>query len=247
MKIFYTLTLSTIFSLTLSSCGGSENDSQNSEASPVKSQGAQFTKEMDKGCDLLTAKLVASTFGVSAESLKQTKVLGCIYTGGDDTANLQAHLMKPRVHKDTAAAVEWFAKITKNRSAEEVKAEIDMVAKRLEEREELNTTAKKLVGKMFLNSAGSKAVTYEDVANVGDEARSGEDGSLWVRVSNVTFNLSAYHGPAKPEPSMAELTGLNVKEMIEAGNKHEQEWNTKSAPQRTKDSTKLARALIAEF
>lgn len=247
MKILYALTLSIILGLNLSSCGGSESDPQNSEASPVKSQASRFTKEMDKGCDLLTAELVASTFGVPAENLKQMKVLGCIYTGGNDSRKLQAHLMRPRVHKDTAAAAAWFAKTTRSRSAEEMQIEMDKIAQRLEDQKELDTGAKKSVAKLVLNSVGSKAVIFEDVANVGDEARSGEDGDLSIRVSNLTFNLSAYHGPAKPEVNVAELAGLNVKELIAAGKKHEEDWGKKSASQRTIDSTKLAKALIAEF
>lgn len=243
MKYFNAPILSAIFCLVLSSCGGSEGDPQSSKANPVESQASRFTKDIGKGCDLLTAELVASTFDVPAESLNQTKMMGCIYTWGNDTQELKAVLLMVRVHKDTAAAAAWFAKSTKSLSAEESQAQMDEVAKRLEEREELNTTAEKSLVKVVLDAAGSKAVVFEDVANVGDEARSNA-GGISVRVSNLTFNLSAYYGPTQPE---AKLAGLNVNEMIEVSKKQAQEWEAKTAPQRTQDSAKLARAMIAEF
>ena len=244
MKYFYAPILPAIFCLVLSSCGGSESDPQSSKANPVESQASRFTKDIGKGCDLLTTELVASTFDVPAESLNQTKMMGCIYTWGDDTQELKVVLLMVRVHKDTAAAASWFARSTKSLSAEESQAEMDKVTKRLEDREELDTTAGKSLVKMILNSAGSKAVVFKDVANLGDEARSSADGGVSVRVSNLTFNLSAYHGPTQPE---AKLAGLNVNEMIEVAKKQAQEWETKTAPQRTQDSAKLAKAMIAEL
>ncbi len=237
MRQLQTPMLWLILCLALSSCDGPG-------ASPATPEASRFTKGFAKGCDLLPAELVASTFDVPAKSLKQTKVLGCIYTWSNDTDELKAHILMARAHKNTSAAVTWFANSTKSRSAQEMQAEMDKVAERLESQTELDTAAKKSAAKIVLNAAGSKAVVFEDVANVGDEARSCEDGSISVRVDNLTFNLSAYNGAKKPRSKFA---SADVKQMIASAKKDDQEWVTKSAPQRAQDSTKLARAIIATF
>lgn len=235
MKQSKTLIFWLMLCLTLSACGGSESN-------PATSEASRFTKDMAKGCDLLTTELVASTFNVSAESLEQTKMLGCIYTWRNDTEELSAYIKMPRAHKTTAAAVAWFANTTKSRSADEVQAEMDKVGKQLEETVALDTAAKKSVVKMVLSSADSNAVVYEDVPNVGDEARSSKDGSISVRVDNLTFELSAYQGSRQPETDIA---GLQIKQMIEVSKIADQEWAAKSAPQRIQDTAKLAKAIIA--
>ncbi len=63
-----------------------------------------------------------------------------------------------------------------------------------------------------------------------------------MRVGNLTFNLSAYHGPKEPQPDFA---GLEVSQMLEAAKKQAKKWQLQTAPQRALDSEKLARALVA--
>lgn len=224
-----------ILCFTLSSCGGSETN-------PATSEASRFTKAFAKGCDVLTAELAASTFNVPAQSLRQTKVMGCIYTWSNETEQLQASIMRLRAHKTTASAVSWFATSTRNRSAQEMQAEMDRVMARMEKREDLGSAATKSATKSILSAVASKPVVYEDFPNVGDEARSSADGGLSVRVDNLTFTISAYQGPKQPKSS---FSGLDVKQMMALAEKETQEWETKSAAQRTQDSAKLAKAIIA--
>ncbi len=70
------------------------------------------------------------------------------------------------------------------------------------------------------------------------------EGTIYVRVDNVTFTVAAYKGSKQPQPA---LSGMDVKEMIAASSKHSQEWMEKTAPQRTKDGAKLAAAIVASL
>ena len=71
-----------------------------------------------------------------------------------------------------------------------------------------------------------------------------DDGNIYVRIDNLTFSVSAYHGPKKPKPN---LPIGNVKAMMEAAKKSAAEWQEKTAPQRKKDSIKLAKAVVANI
>ncbi|MFK7915869.1 MAG: hypothetical protein AB8B93_18295 [Pseudomonadales bacterium] len=226
--------LAPVLTVLLSSCSDSGTSTQN----------IQFSKERVKGCELVSAELVATTFAVPAENLKQTRMMGCIYTWDNEQDQLQASVMMARAHKNATAASAWFANATRNRTAAESQAEIDQVAERLESREELNATAGKSVTKTLLKAAGAKAVVYTDIANIGDEARAAADGSLWVRVGNLTVTISAYHGAKQPE---TQLSGLGIKEMIAAANEADSDWQAQTAPQRLEDSSRLANAIVARL
>ncbi len=172
MKNIFQLTILIPFILVFSACGGSDNGEQITAAGSATSGKARFGKEIGKGCDVLTAELVATTFSVPADSLKQMSVLGCLYSWENDEEELAANISMLRAHKSDTSAAAWFANSTRSRTAEEMKAEMDKVAARLEKNKELDTKAEKSMANVILNSAASKAVNFEDVANVGDEARS---------------------------------------------------------------------------
>lgn len=244
MKSVVQLILAAFFAMALSACGGSDNTAGDGEVSTT-AKAARFGDELGKGCDLLTADMVASTFGVPADALKQMKAMGCHYSWDDDANELQASIMMIRAHESGLAAKSWFASATKSRSAEEMQAEMAKVSERMEASEELDTKAKKSMAKSFLKSAGSKAVTFEDVAGVGDEARVNADGNVYVRVDNLTFMVGAYYGPVAPP---ADIKGMrDVKEMMAAAMQHSENWKLKTLSQRKQDAAKLAGVIVAEL
>ena len=160
----------------LSACGGSDNSASGGAnsgddipAGNSSSTSARFSKDIGKGCDVLTADLVESTFNVPAEMLRQMKVLGCIYTWKDDNQELLARISMLRVHKSDAAAASWFSQVTRNLTVEEVQAQMADVAEQLDQREELKTDGAKALADAILSSAGSDAVVFQSIENVGDE------------------------------------------------------------------------------
>lgn len=230
--------------LGLAACqdSGSDDDVQAASGSAAPSSAARFDREMSKrGCELLSAELVAATFGVPADALKQFKVMGCRYSWENDEQTLEAGLSMLRVSASEAGAAEWFANATRSRSAEEMKAEMDKVAGQLDKSEQLDTDLKKSTAKSLLQAVDAKAVTFEDVADVGDEARVSDEGTVYVRVDNLTFMVSAYKGAKAPPP---DFQGADLQQMAAIAKENAAQWAIESAPQRKADSVRLAGAIV---
>jgi hypothetical protein len=229
--------------LGLVACQDSGSDDAVQAASgPAPSAAARFDREMSKrGCELLSAELVAATFGVPADALRQFKVMGCRYSWENDEQTLEAGLSMLRVSASEAGAAEWFANATRSRSAEEMKAEMDKVAGQLDESEQLDTDLKKSTAKSLLQAVDAKAVTFEDVAGVGDEARVSDEGTVYVRVDNLTFMVSAYKGAKAPPP---DFQGADLQQMAAIAQEHAARWAIETAPQRKADGIRLAGAIV---
>lgn len=236
----YTLLFLIPFSFCLSACGGSESSTADGReaASPNSSR---FTKDMTKACDLLTAERAGAALNFPAEKFKQTKILGCMYTWKNETEQANAHLSMIYVHNSSAQAAAWFSQSTANRSAAEVQAEMDQLSARLQKSDELDTGAKKSAAKSMLKAVGADAIRFEDVAGVGDEARASDDGSIYVRVGNLTFVAAGYKGAKEPD---MDYSGLDVKEMIAAGKQHSKAWTAQTLDQRTQDGVQIATAIV---
>lgn len=208
----------------------------------ASSDRAPFDKEMSKkGCELLSAELVSATFDVPADALEQMKIMGCRYSWGDDATTLEAAISMLQVYDSEAGAADWFATATRNRTAEEMQAEMDKIAGRVDESEQLDTEVKKSTANDLLNMVDSKAVTFEDVAGVGDEARVSNEGTVYVRVDNLTFMVTAYKGPTAPPP---DFQGADLQKMAEIGKEHAAQWAIETAPQRKADGIRLAGAIV---
>lgn len=231
--------------LGLAACqdSGSDGDDAQVAADSALSDIARFDKEMSKkGCELLSAELVAATFDVPADALRQFKIMGCRYSWeGGDEETLEAGISMLQVYDSEAVAAQWFANATRSRTAEEMKAEMDKVAGRLDESEQLDTDLKKSTAKNLLNMAGSKGVTFEDVASVGEEARISDEGTVYVRVDNLTFMVSAYKGPTAPPP---DFQGADLQQMAEIAKENAAQWAIETAPQRKADGIRLAGAIV---
>ena len=248
LNSFYLL-IAVVFLCSCSDSSESQSDSggddvQTASDSPLTTA-AKFDKEMSKaGCELLSPALVSATFDVPAEALRQMKIMGCRYSWESDTETLEGGISMIRVYKSGAAAAQWFAKATKNKTAEEMQAEMEEISRRLEQSEELETNLQKSVAKSMLASVGSKAVNFEDVADVGDEARINEEGTVYVHVGNMTFMVSAYKG-AKAPP--VELQGVDMKQWGKVAQEHAAQWTIETASQRKRDGTLLAKAIVDEL
>lgn len=243
MKHFPKLIVLTGLLLGLAACqdSGSDDDPR-AVSDPAQSTVARFDSSMSKkGCELLSAERVAATFAVPADALTQSKIMGCRYGWEGEEQTLDAGISMIRDYDSEAGAADWFASATRSRTAEEMKAEMDQVAGRLDKSEQLDTELKKSTAKSLLNMVGTKAVTFEDVAGVGDEARVSDDGTVYVRVDNLTFMVTAYKGPAAPPP---DFQGADLQQMAAIAKENAAQWATETAPQRKADGIRLAGAIV---
>lgn len=229
--------------LGLAACHGSNsNDEQAASEAPL-STSARFGDEMSKeGCKLLTAKMVSATFAVPADALKQTTMSGCYYRWNNDQETLETGISLIQVHKSEAAAAKWFDGVTANVTAEEMKALMKSASGQLDKQEELDTELKKTTAKKLLSTVDTSAINFEDLADIGDEARVKDKGIVYVRVANLTFIVSAYKGARKPP---LDMQGVEIKRMAEVIQEDAAMWATQTAPQRRQDATRLAVAITA--
>lgn len=244
MKHSPVLIILVLLTLGLAACEDSGGDAEGqASAQSASSDRAPFDRGMSKkGCELLSPELVAATFDVPADALRQFEIMGCRYSWeGGDQETLEAGISMLHAYDSEADAALWFANATRSRTAEEMQAEMDKVAGRLEESEQLDTDAKKSAAKSLLSAVDSKAVTFEDVSGVGDEARVSNDGTVYVRVDNLTFMVSAYKGPEAPPP---DLQGANLQQMAQIAKESAARWAVETAPQRKADGIRLAGAIV---
>lgn len=199
-----------------------------------------------RACEFLTPEMVAKNLDVPADGLKQMKIMGCIYSWGEDGQTAEARLSMIQVHKTLEGAKRWYENATASKSEEEAAADLDQVKKKLDDRKELDTKLEKKTANsmadMMKMATPKGGIKFEDVPGVGDQARqSNSDGGLWIRLGNLTFNLAAYKGPEKPklEFDPKDLKGI-AKKSIESQNA----WIADTLEQRRADALKLAPAVL---
>jgi len=199
-----------------------------------------------RACEWLTAELVASTFGIPAEELKQMKMMGCMYTWRKDGQIVDAKIMMPRVHKNLAGAKMWFNNATATKTSEQLAAEMDQLKTKAKAHDKLDTKLKKKVAgdltdiaKLGMPDGG---VRYDDVPGVGSQARvSSADGVLWVRLGNLTFQVTGYKGPDQPKP---EVDLKNIDGIAKAAMKAQKDWIAATVDARKAGATKLAPLVV---
>ncbi|NND00438.1 MAG: hypothetical protein HKN85_09675 [Gammaproteobacteria bacterium] len=166
--------------------------------------------------------------------------MGCRYDWKDGQQTVQSGISMIRVYESEAAAAEWFAAATRNKTAEEMQDEMDQISRKMDQSEELNTELKKSAAKSLLAMVDSDAISFEDVAEVGDQARVSNDGTVYVRSNNMTFMVSAYKGATEPP---LEMRGVEIKQVVKVAKESAKKWAIETAPQRKTDGVRLARAI----
>lgn len=244
---FHSLVILALLVLGPAACQDAGSGEGPAGAGPSPSDAARFDRDMSKkGCELLSAELVSATFKVPADTLTQRKIMGCRYDWKNNTDTVEAAISMIRAHGSELAAAQWFANATSNRTAEEMKAEMDKLSGQLDKQKELDTAVKKSTAKNLLATVGSKAINFDDVAGVGNEARISNEGTLFVRVDNLTFMVSAYQGAIAPKPDLTDL-GADVKQIAARVNESNATWISETLPKRRTDATRLAKGIVAKL
>lgn len=218
------------------------------EVAKELSDEARFGKDMNKkGCEILTAELVGETFGVPAAELKQMKMMGCTYTWGKGDDVVEGRISMLRAHKSEKSAAGWFERATQSMTKEELAAQMEKVKAKVKERKEIDTKLKKNTADKLTDIATDmtpdEGIVYEDVAGIGDEARVNVgDGSIWIRIDNLTFNVAAFKGKAQPPPDIK--LGGKPDDMIAAAMEASKTYMKETAPQRKEDGITLAKVVV---
>lgn len=214
---------------------------------------ARFGKDMSKkGCELLTPKLVADTFGVPEGELKQMKMMGCIYKWKGDDQIVEANITLLRAHKSEEAAAQWLEGATRSATKEEMTAQMEQVRGKVKEREEIDTKLEEKAADQLLDVANDmlpdEGMSYEDVDGVGDQARINVgDGTLWVRVDNLTFNVVGFKGKPQEKIEYTPADMKDIKKVAAMAKVAQQAWLKENAGTRRADGTKLAKRIVANL
>lgn len=223
------------------------------EVDKALSDEARFGKDTrKKGCEMLTAKLVADTFEVPEGELKQMKLMGCIYSWKGDGEIVEANITLLRAHKSEKAAASWLDNATKTLTKEELQAQMEQVRAKVKEREEIDTKLKEKTADQMLDVANDmmadEGVSYTDVEGVGDQARINVgDGTLWVRVDNLTFNVVGYKGKPQEAPKYTAADMKDIKKVTAMAKAAQRAWLKEVADQRRSGATKLAKRIVSNL
>jgi hypothetical protein len=243
------------FVVMLGACGTQEegSGSTSSRSNELKVDAAEIkttslvTKEMvAAACEILTPTMVAHTFGVDEASLRQDKIMGCIYSANANGLELEARLSMLKAHESPGSAATWFENATRSMSKDDVVQFMRGVSEDAKKREEIDTKTKEKVvddmGGLLASTVGEDGIQYEPLSGLGDAARvNTSEGSLWLRKGNLTFLVAAYYGPKQPAPNLA---GVPIKDMAKAAMKASKDWTKETLPQRRADASKLALAIV---
>lgn len=198
-----------------------------------------------KPCDVLDAALVSDTFGVPADEV-ETPSSGSflclhIWESKNESRQLTAEMGRIQVSSKLSRARQWFANTTKNRSKKEMQKQMDNIKKRAREKldEDGKSETEKEASDSVADALGIGAQAFEKVDGIGDEAAVNTgDANVYVRLGNMIFRVSAYHGATKEEPRTTD---------IEAIKKAHADFQTKTYDQRRKQSIQLARAVVKKL
>ncbi|MCA9649431.1 MAG: hypothetical protein KC501_05950, partial [Myxococcales bacterium] len=217
----------------------------------VDAQVATFLADQrKKGCEMLTPEMVAKVLEVPAAELEQKRIMGCIYSWEGGELQADASIMSIWVKKTPQEARTWFDNSTKDKTPEEIAAEMAKVEEIAKDRGKLDTKPKEAVadqvGGMITGMTPDEGYHYEDVPGVGDAARvKTHDGSVTVLVGNMIFNLRAYKGGPAPKPDMAAMTSGDMKKVIAASKESEAKWMEQTRDVRRTLAVALAKVVVA--
>lgn len=175
-----------IMALTLlCGCGGEAGGGENatgpeSDSAQASDPGKMFDEAVKEDkCSLLTPAQVAAAASVP-ESAVETTPGFCLYKW--DGANI--YLSSVRVHDSIERASSYYARNTKEFTAEEMRASKEELKKKMEE-----SGSGSGVSEALIDAAPEDAVTYQHWSDIGSGA-AWDGNTTMIRYGNVTAKLS---------------------------------------------------------
>lgn len=222
-------------------CGdAADGDTQSSQAATQDGAATHDMALLETPCKLMPTALLADVFALPAAEIEQTpiNIMGrgsCSSDWEGDDKSLSVEMIM-QVFETTEQAAIHFKNATRSTTKEDMeKAMQALKAHRKKDDTAADTTAKKTQNSL-LTAMLSRPIIFEDVADIGDEARFGTtDGKMVVRSGNLIVSVSAYYGADMPMPN--ELTTSAIM-------KASTEWKKKTIAERKQQSADVARATI---
>jgi hypothetical protein len=209
------------------------------ESAVESAEGDLFEESfVDKPCDLLTPKMVANTFGVPEDEIKQRESRrSCKYDWQDDSRRLEAFLTQIRLFETEKEAADRFDKATTSMTGKEVAQAMGHAVEDAKKKEEIDSKDKEKAADHLADVVTPEGgINFEDIEGIGDQARANTTaGSIVIRVDNLNFEVSAYHGASMKKPEKTDLE--SIKKAIK-------QWEKDSLPDKKRAAKKLAPVVV---
>lgn len=113
-----------------------------------------------------------------------------------------------------------------------MKSEMQAISKKVSKQREFDNDVKQSAAQGLLNLIGSKALNFVVIDGIENEAPDDDEGSIYVRIDNLTFITSAYKGAKQPP---LDFNGAALKEMAKVAQQASDKWAIETAGPRKVD------------
>lgn len=185
----------------------------------------------DRPCEVLTARMVATTFDIPEKSLQQSNLMKywCSYDMEKNGKNVSVNFQVLAFDNKKAAA-ESFRDSTRSMSAEEMTEKLKALGVEFDESDI------QFARDLGLSDPRPTGLQFEDVDGVADQARFlTSEGSLHLLQDNLQITLNAFYGTDMKMPD--EIT-------FEALEKTTSAWKQDTMSQRKEQAITLAKAAL---
>jgi hypothetical protein len=189
-----------LLSMSLPGCGNAGSESAGDleestgvadlEQSPGRDDRIFDESVEDEECRVLTTEDVAAATGVPAGEIEQRAISGCLYSwdAGESWSDGSIMLMSVSAHETVDRATSYYARFTRDTTAEEIAeskdAMKDELAKKREEGE-LSSGAE-AIGGALTEAMPEEDISHQRWSGIGSEASTDGRGSVRLRYGNVT-------------------------------------------------------------
>lgn len=187
----------------------------------------------DRPCDIVTPQMVATTFDVPEENLKQSEPMEswCSYELEEGHKTLEV-ILRVSVFDTNKAATKSFHDSTRSMSAEEMTEQLKALGVEFDESDI------QFARDLGLPDPRPSGLQFEDVDSIAEQARfNTNEGSLYLLQDNLQITLNAFYGPSMTIPDkITSFEGLEKATSI---------WKEDTMDERKEQAIALAKVTLA--
>lgn len=188
--------------------------------------------------DIVTKKMVATTFRVALEDLQQSQPMAswCSYKMIENGKTLNVDVSIRIFDTDEAAAEDFFDS-TRSVTASEMAKARKAIREKAGNSAKLDASAAQNTFTNGVSAMQQRGIQFEDVKGIADQARfETTEGTLRLQQANLRMTLSAFYGPDMTIPDV-----VTAETLIKAVNT----WQQNTMRLRRKQTIALAKAVLA--
>jgi hypothetical protein len=191
----------------------------------------------DRPGDIVTKRMVATTFNVALEDLQQSHPMAswCSYKmiESDKTLNVDVSI---RVYDTDEAAAENFRNSTRSMTAKEM-VDVRRAVREKAGGSDKRDTATQNVLTNVVSAIQQHGIQFEDVDGIADQARfETTEGTLRLQQGNLRITLSAFYGPDMTIPDV--VTAETIIKAVTT-------WQQNTMSKRKEQAIALAKVALA--